>query len=257
MFKTLKYNRGEDNGIDPVRLAKFKKLYESGEYFMHVIHVYVNMFGVIIDGHHKLALHKLFNIPVNFTILTQPEFNVGTDIQIMGAIARFNAITSKWDGKAHYNTALKLGLPLAIKIQELKAEYDTKYNLDGRILTPTRIYALLSCDKKRLESSLVSVEDYVNDGLLVNVHTEKFRTEMNFVCTVLKELQEWNVIYEETAKIVPFNMIRAAMPSVWDSELNMEKFMEEVQAVKFKNVANTVKGCIAYTKRIQTKLLKL
>jgi hypothetical protein len=212
---------------------------------------------VVIDGHHKLRLHEELNIPVNFTVLTQPEFNDGTDIQIMGAIARFNAITSKWDSKAHYNTALKYGLTLAVKIQELKAEYDQKYELDGRILTPTRIYALLSCDKKRLESNLVAVEDYANDDLLKNVNTVKFRSEMNFVCTVLKELQEWNVIYEETAKILPFNMIRATMPSVWDNELNMEKFMEEIQCVKFKNVANTVKGCIAYTKRIQKQILGL
>lgn len=264
MFKTLKYNRGEDDGIDTTRLNKFKKLFENDEYFKHIIHVFVNLMGYVIDGHHKLALHKWLAeqgiiVPINFVILTEPEFNEKDEVKLMGAIARYNAITSKWDSKAHFNTALKMGLPLAIEIENIQARCRTEYGVDGRFLSANRIYSLLSHDKKRLESNLVSVEDYVNEDLVEVAKTEEFEKELKFVCSVLKELQEWNRVYELTAKIEPFNMIRAAMPKVWGNMLNMEMFLEEIQGMefnkRFRNVSNTVKACREYTKKLQKKML--
>jgi len=32
MFTSLEFNRGEDNGLDPVKMAKFEKLLKDGDY---------------------------------------------------------------------------------------------------------------------------------------------------------------------------------------------------------------------------------
>ncbi|MBN1117783.1 MAG: hypothetical protein JXA77_11295 [Bacteroidales bacterium] len=257
MFKKLQYNRGEDTGIDANRLNRFKKLYYNNEYFNDELHLFVNEAMEVIDGHHKLALHiYLFEngikLPINFTVLTQAEYNEGTPIQKMGAIARRNAVTSKWDSKAHFNVALKLQLPLAIAIQNLKAE---GLCIDGRMMTAPRIFALLTSDTKRLNSELVSVEEYDRPDLIDVMSTEKFKKEYEFVCNVINELIKWNKDYEETAKIIPFNMIRAIMPMVWENMLNMDKFVGEIQTKRFANVSNTVKGCTVYAKKIQKKML--
>jgi hypothetical protein len=191
--------------------------------------------------------------------LTQAEYNEGTLLQKIGAIARRNAVTSKWDSKAHFNVALKLRLPLAIAIQNLKAEYMRKYSTDGRMITPSRIFAILTSDSKWLNSDLVTVEDYGKEELIPVMSTEKFKKEFEFVCKVINYLTEWNCVYEETAKITQFNMIRATMPMIWDNMLNMDKFLAEIESKelkeRFKGVANTVKGCVMYTKRFQKKML--
>ena len=259
MFKTLQFNRGEDTGIDVNRLQRFRKLYENGEYFEDEIHVTVNKEMEVVDGHHHLENHiRLAEdgimLPINFTRTLQKEFNEGTQIQKAGAVARRNAINSKWDSKAHFQTALKFRLPLAVAIQILRSECICS---DTRMITPNRIYALLASDNKRLNSELVTVEDYDNDELIAVMSTDKFKKEFQFVCNVINELIKWNKDYEETAKMLPFNMIRAIMPMVWDNMLNMDKFLAEIETKRFANVSNTVKGCTLYAKKIQKKILGL
>ncbi len=261
MFKTLQYNRGEDSGIDNNRLSRFKKLWDNEEYFKDELHVFINMYMEVIDGHHKLKLHKWLQsvgieLPINFTMLTQREYNEGTVIQKMGAIARRNSLTSKWDSKAHFNVAIKLNVRLAIEIQNLKADYMVRFKTDGRMITPSRIYALLTHDNKRLNSDLVTVEDYDKEELIDVMSTDRFIKEFEFVCNVLNELASWNKDYEETAKMTSFHMIRAIMPMVWDNMLNMDRFLEEIKRKRFANVSNTVKGCIVYAKKIQKKMLE-
>ena len=260
MFTLLEFNRGEDSCIDSVKLQSFRKIQADGEYMNDEVQVTVNKSMVIIDGTHKFMLHKELGIPVNFRFTKVPELNSDDKVTLLGAVARLNAVNSKWNSAAHFNTALKLKLPLALEIEKIQAEYNEEYQLDGRTLSPNRVYSLLAHDKSRLESNMVTVEDYNKRDLIKRVDDPAFKNEMQFVCTILQELQEWNKVYEETAKITTFNMIRAAMPYVWENMLNMEMFVDEVKAVdfpkRFKNIANTVKGCTVYTNKLQEKLIK-
>jgi len=260
MFEMLEFNRGEDNGIDANKMREFEMLLANGLYMPDEVQVTINKQRQVTDGTHKNELHKRHNIPINFKFTQIPELNSDDPVILYEAVARINAINSKWNSKAHFNTALKLELPLALVIEKIQAKYNEKYNLDGRTLSSNRVYSLLAHDKSRLESNIVTVKDYANNDL-VNVHkSPHFKQEMHFVCTLLQELQEWNKVYEETAKLTTFHMIRAAIPYVWDDMLNMERFIDEIQNVnfpkRFKNVANTVKGCTAFTNRVQTKLIK-
>ncbi len=265
MFKPLQYNRGIDTGIDVNRLTRFKKLYENDEYFRDEIHLIVNKAMEIIDGHHHWELHKWLkaqgiDLPINFTITVEKEFNEGTLLQKIGAIARRNAITSKWDNKAHFDIATKLGLPLAIAIENIKAEFCKKYNTDSRMITPSRIFALLKSDKNWLNSGLVTVEDYGDESLIEVMKTDKFKKEFEFMIKIINYIVEWNKAYLETSKILPFNMIRAIMPMVWDNMLNMDKFLQYVESkenhLKFKGVSNTVYGCSVYAKNHIKKLME-
>jgi len=265
MFTTLEYNRGEDLGIDNNRLSKFRKLYKCDDYFSDELHLFVNRAMEVIDGHHKLALHKWLltqgiELPINFTILTQAEYNEGTLLQKIGAIARRNSITSKWDNKAHFNVAFKLKVPLAIAIQNIKAEYCTKYNADSRMITPSRIFALLKSNKYWLNSGLVSVEDYDDESLIEIMHSDKFKKEFEFMIKMINNITEWNKVYLATSKIIPFNMIRAIMPMIWDNMLNMDKFMDYVDSkefhLRFKGVSNTVHGCSVYAKNFLKKMMQ-
>jgi hypothetical protein len=260
MFEMLEFNRGEDNGIDPNKMREFETLFANGEYMPEDVQVVINKHRKIIDGTHKHELHRRHNFPVNFRFTQIPELNSDDPVILYEAVSRINAINSKWNSKAHFNTALKLKLPLALEIEKIQAEYNEIYCLDGRTLSSNRVYSLLAHDKARLESNMVTVKDYNNNDLMSRVETPEFKREMHFVCTLLQELQEWNKVYEETAKMTTFNMIRAAMPYVWDNMLNTEMFIDEIKNVefprRFKDTANTVKGCIAFTNRIQQKLIK-
>lgn len=265
MFIPLQYNRGIDTGIDINRLNRFKKMYQNDEYFMKEIHLIVNKAMEIIDGHHHWALHKWLlaqgiELPINFTITIEDEFNEGTLLQKIGAIARRNAVTSKWDNKAHFDIALKLGLPLAIAIQNIKAEYCTKYNTDSRMITPSRIFALLKSDKHWLNSGLVTVEDYDNNSLIEVMKSDKFKKEFEFMIKMINYIIEWNKVYLATSKIIPFNMIRAIMPMVWDNMLNTNKFLNYVDSkefhLRFKGVSNTVHGCSVYAKNFLKKMMQ-
>jgi hypothetical protein len=255
MFRTLKYNRGEDNGIDPVRLAKFKKLIAENKFFFSWVNVVINLSGLIVDGHHRFAVLMALGMPINFTITPEPELNVTDEIKLMGAISRLNAVDSKWNAKSHFDVALKSGLPLAIAIAELKAGLSEKYDIDLRILREGRIYALITRDRKGLESRLVNVEDYLNDNVLNEMSSDRFKKEFDFVCRVMEEIKAWNAVYIDSAKINEFFMIRAAMPLVWDNMLNMDMFLEEIKRVKFANVANTKNGCKVYIQKIQKRIL--
>lgn len=261
MFKKLEFNRGQDNGIDVNRSQRFVKLFLDGQYFTDEIHVIVNREMETVDGHHHLDAHeRLFEmgieLPINFTRTLEKAFNEGTQIKKAGGVARRNAINSKWDGMAHFNTALKFGIPLALEIQKLKAEAAYEYGIDKRMMSSSRIFSLLTSDLKRLNSDLVSVEEYDRPDLIAVLSTEKFKKEFGFVCKVINELNKWNEDYSESAKIIPFNMIRAVMPMVWGNMLNMDMFLAEIQTKRFANVSNTVKGCTTYAKKIQMKLFE-
>jgi len=255
MFHTLKYNRGADNGVDQLRLAKFRKLIEKNQFFFSWVNVVINLSGLIVDGHHRFAVLQELGLPINFIITPEPELNETNEIKLMGAISRLNAVDSKWNAKSHFDVALKSGLPLAIAIAELKAGLGNKYDIDNRVLREGRIFALITQDKKGLESRLVSVEDYANDNVLELMSKTTFITEFDFVCQIMEEIKAWNVIYKDSAKINEFFMIRAVMPLVWDNMLNMDMFLAEIKKVKFPNVANTKNGCKVYIQKIQKRLL--
>ena len=207
--------------------------FENNLFFFSWINVVVNLSGLILDGHHRFAILKHFGLPINFVLAPEPELNVSDKIQLMGAISRLNAVDSKWNAKAHFDVALKSGLPLAIAIAELKAGLSNKYDIDNRVLREGRNYALITQDRKGLESRLVTVEEYAKDNVRELMSNDTFKKEFDFVCKIMEEIKAWNVIYKDTAKINEFFMIRAAMPLVWDNNLNMDMFLAEIKKVKF------------------------
>jgi len=257
MFNTLKFNRGQDNGIDHLRIAKFEKMIEKNEFFFSWINVVVNLSGIILDGHHRFMVLKALRMPINFVIAPEPELNVDDEIKLLAAISRLNAVDSKWNAKAHFDTALKSGLPVAIAIAELKAGLGAKYAIDKRPLREARIFALITANEKTLEGKLVTVEDYDNENVLELMSSDKFRKEFDFVCKVMEEVKKWNDEFKDTAKVNEGFMIRAIMPFVWDNMLNMDKFLAEIKKVKFANVANTKNGCKVYVQKIQKRILNI
>jgi len=257
MFKTLDYNRGEDKGIDTARLAKFKAIVEAGKFFFSWINVVINQAGIIIDGHHRFTMLKFLGLPVNFIITPEPEFNSTVMVELLGAIARLNAIDSKWNGTAHFNAAVKCGVQLAIEIKKVKVELDEEFGIDGKQITGGRIFTLLTENKKGLQSKLVSVEQYDNDLLIEVLNSAKFKAEIRFVYEIMSEAKKWNVLYKKTAKITGFKVIAAAMPKIWDNEMNMKKFLAAVKKYRFQDVADSWEGGRYYVQRLQKEILGL
>ena len=246
-FKPLKFNRGRDNGIEPKRLADFHRIYERGEYFFDIIHVCVNLDLEVVDGLHHLTLHDDLKkmgiiVPLNFAVLPQKEFNEGTPAQKLSAVARYNAKTSKWDATAHFETAIKCKEKLALEIAKLKAVYEAKYPFKKNLLTPSRIYAMVTEDKKGLSSQSKTVEDYCKSELVKVMSADKFKKEFDFACAVMGKVVAHNKLYEEVAFINPFFVVRNVMPLVWDNEVNMERFYYQLNERGFKEVSNTMKG---------------
>ena len=246
-FKPLKFNRGRDNGIEPKRLAEFHRIYEKGEYFHDIIHVCVNLNFDVVDGLHHLTLHndlkkKGIIVPLNFAVLPQKEFNEGTPAQKLAAVARYNAKTSKWDATAHFETAIKCKEKLALEIARVKAVYEAKYPFKKNLLTPSRIYAMITEDKKGLSSQSKTVEDYCKSELVKVMSADKFKNEFDFACAVMAKVVAHNKVYEDVAFINPFFVVRNVMPLIWDNELNMRKFYHNLNKRGFMGVSNTMSG---------------
>lgn len=259
MFEMLEYNRGEDNSIEPAKMREFENIFASGKYMPDAVQLLINKHLQIIDGTHKNELHRRHGIPINFQFTKIPELNSEDPVILYEGVATYNAVNSKWNSKAHFRTALKLKLSLALEIEKIRADYCKEYRISRKHLSANRIYSILSHDKARLESNMVTVKDYAKTDLIGRINDPTFKTEMDFVCNVLKKLEDWNEVYELTAKITPFNMIRATLPFVWENNLNMEEFMDEIEGTefnkRFKEISNTVKGCIAFTKKVQINII--
>lgn len=238
MFKFLKFNRGADNSIIPLRVAAFKKLYEEGNFYEDICHVLINLSDELCDGHHKLTMAEAIGIPVNFQITAQPQFNSPNLSDKLNAISKYNAMSSKWDGRANFDSAVQTKEPLALAILKMQGELNIKYGINPKMLTASRIVAIIKCNEIGLAGKSLEREAYCSKETLKVMQIEKFKTEMEFVCNVIKYVLSHN---ERNPEITPFYVIRNIMPNVWNSVANMKWFYHNMVKMGFKDVGNTMK----------------
>ena len=231
--KRVRFNRGEKNGIEPARLAYFKKLYESGKYFNQVSYVLINLIGEIIDGTHRHAMHEALGIPVNIMVTDQEEFNSEDEAVKLLAIATYNAKDSKWQPSAHFNAAYLFESPLALRIYDIKSEYENTYKFKKNLLTPSRIYAVLTHDRIGLAGKGQDVSAYCNSSLVPEINSDRFNKEFSFICAIMNLVIDRNK--ELNSDINPFFVIRVILPMIWDNELNMEKFYSRLVKYQYNN----------------------
>jgi hypothetical protein len=250
MFKLLKYNRGEDNSIVAAKVNAFKKLYASGKFYTNIVHVIINMFDEVMDGHHKLKMAEELSIPINFIITPEADFNSPSLSVKLNAISKLNAFTSKWDGKANFLSAVKTKEPLAIAILKLQGSINTIYGINSKILTASRIITLLTKDVDGLASKSMERDVYCRKEYLPILQSDAFMTEMEFICETIKYILSWNM---RNPEITPFFIIRNVMPRVWDNKLNMKEFYHFMVKTGFKNVGNTMRSTGKWVDEISAK----
>jgi hypothetical protein len=260
MFKLLQYNRGEDNGIETKRLNDFKKIVKENKFFFTWINVVINESGVIVDGHHRFQLLKELGLPVNFIITAEKKFNPEYDpkgTKLLSAIATLNAVDSKWNGTHHFNAAVKCGVQLAVEIKMQKALFDNKMDIDRKQVTGGRIFNLIKKNVKGLQSTLVDVTDYEDATLIERLVSDDFKKELEFVYGIMSVAKRFNDANKNKKRITGYKIVAAAMPLVWNNELNMDKFLKAVEIYEFNNVADSWSGGKYYVNMIQKELLNL
>jgi len=120
ILKPLSYNRGVANGVIMSKVNTIRQMITDGLFYMNVIHVEINLRGEIIDGHHRLVALKYANLPVNFIINSQPEFNCDNASEILNNVSEYNALNSSWSDIDAYMSALGFNEPTAMAIFNLK-----------------------------------------------------------------------------------------------------------------------------------------
>jgi len=252
MFKFLKFNRGADNSIVPAKVAVFKKLYESGNFFMDICHVLINLSDEVCDGHHKLVMAEAIGIPINFQITAQPQFNSPNLSDKLNAISKYNAMSSKWDGRANFDSAVQTKEPLALAILKLQGEINIKYGINPKMLTASRIVAIITKCENGLAGKSLERESYCNKETLKLMQTDNFDSEMEFVCNVIKYVLSHN---EKNPEITPFHVIRNIMPNVWNNVANMKWFYHNMVKMGFKDVGDTMRKVGIRVDEMSTKKL--
>jgi hypothetical protein len=231
IFKRMEHNRGEASGIEKNRVNTFKRLVEENRYYGNMTHTIVNMIFEMCDGTNREEMHKICNIPLNFLVTPEPDFN-SPDIKVkLNAMSRINAVNQKWNGTANFKVATKCDAMLAMEIATLKAKFESVYHFKKNLLTPSRIYALLVKDSDGLNGKSREMSVYCDDSLVSKIKEEKFNTEFGFVCAVCD-----NMI--KKSDITPFYVIRAIMPLIWDETVTMKAAYNAILNDDFKKVSN-------------------
>lgn len=236
LFKHLGFNRGEDNGVDVKRVTAFQKMLESGKFYARLPQVIINLKGLIVDGHHRKLMLESLGEPIKFIITDEPAFNEGTETEIMIAVSELNGTSSKWNSKAHFDAAVKMEVPLAMRIKHIKTTLDTKYGVKKGMVSPSRIYGVITRELKALESNLKTVGDYQNESIL-NLSNEKlFIEELEFIYGVIAFAMHWNSKNAGKWFVQPFDVIRRVMPMIWNGDFTKENFYHNMVAKGIKCV---------------------
>jgi len=260
MFTPLKHNRGEDKGIESKRLNDFKRVVAENKFFFTWVNVIINKAGVVIDGHHRLQLLKELGLPINFIVTHEKKFNPKNDpngVKLLSAIAALNAVNSMWTGTQHFNAAVNSDLQLAVQIKLMKARFDVEFNIDRKQITGGRIFNLLKKNVSGLQSTLVDVSDYEDTSLIERLLSDDFEQELRFIYGIMKTAKNFNQENKNRKRITGFKVVAAAMPLVWDKELNMVKFLKAVEIYEFDNVADSWSGGKYYVNMIRQELLNV
>jgi hypothetical protein len=153
MIKSLEFNRGEQEGFVPKRVAAIVKMIENNTFMWGVCHVLVNLKGNGIDGNNRKQGIKIKKMPLNFMLTAEPRFNLDDDSEILNNVSDYNSINSAWFDGDSYLSALGYDEPTAMAIFNLKAEITENWGAKiADQFTPSRVVVLATKDIKGLSS---------------------------------------------------------------------------------------------------------
>jgi hypothetical protein len=252
LFSRLDANRGAKNSIKTSKLKEFRELYEAGHFYAQASYVLINLKGWIIEGHHRTAMLEAIGVPVAFIVTAQPEFNMGTKSEVLNHVSRFNSVNGKWTGIDAFNSALSCEEPLAVAFDEIRAELKAKY--DNRMLTPGRLYALLTENEKDLHGNNKDRSVFCNEGLAEKALKQDFALKLKYIMRVCQLVNDFNADPDVIKKMDAWKVIKAIMPMFWSNEANMDKMFHLMSVDKFKNISKVTMPVIrAYLTELSHK----
>ncbi|MFW6246708.1 MAG: hypothetical protein ACOC22_00835 [bacterium] len=231
----LAYNRGIGTGIVNRKLVAIKQMIEAGLFYMHVVHVEINLRGQIIDGHHRYMALMQMGLPINFIINMQPQFNCEDPSEILNNVSEYNKINSSWSDTDAYKSALGFNEPAAMAIFNIKKHIEQK-GVDSAIFTPARLIAVATKNSKGLAGSKQKRIVYCNKEYADIINSPAFYSEINEIIDLLKYLGE------KKAPAAHWYYVRAIKPIDWSGERSFENTFNLLQKDAFKSIPQDAKN---------------
>jgi len=238
MLKSLKFNRGVEEGFLPERVQAITKMIDNGTFMYGVAHVLVNLCGVAIDGGNRKIGLKLRNKPVNFIITAEPRFNLDDESEILNNVSELNSINPVWFDNDAYKSALGYDEPTAVAIKDLKkviADSETFAGLED-LFTPSRVIVLATKDKTGLSSKKQSRRVYCSHDIAQTIKSDDFKKLVDFTCNVL------NFVAVNNPSITPWFVIRQLMPHIWKYDLSLNVLLSNLTKRGFVGIDTKMAG---------------
>lgn len=221
-YDILKDTEGNRAGLNERRIKKFQKLIKRDRFINEVSITLVNKKGKKIDGHHRSAAVEREGLPVYFMITDSSEFNGTSQDKILNNIARINSsINPTWSKEDHFKSALKSGLPLATKLEEIKEELSEECNIPSKNISTNDLYGILKADISSYGKKITRAE--LQDASLVKeVETPRFREDVIFYARLM--------MYFKNSPVRSYKAVKQVFREMWlgDIDFNKSRFLENL-----------------------------
>ena len=225
-YEMLNNTEGNRTGISERRVKKFQKLIKKDEFINDVSITLVNLKGKKIDGHHRSAAIEREGLPLYFMITDSSEFNGnGKSVdknRILNNIARINSgVNPAWSKQDHFKSAINSGVPLAMKLNEIKDELIDKFNLSENNISTNDLYGILKRDIKSYGIKITR-EELENRPLLLEIEKPLFKEEVIFYAKLMT--------YFKNSPIRSYKAIKQIFREMWADEIdfNRDRFYDNM-----------------------------
>jgi len=238
ILKPLEGNRGQKNSVKSSKLKEFKELHKEGMFFAFTSVVWVNLDGFIIEGNNRKAMLEEMGEPIAFIVTDQPQFNTGSQSDILNMVAKYNSINSKWTGMDNFESAIQMNEPLAIEFENVKKLMLETFELKSiTFLTPGFLYALATKDIKAIHGTSRERADFCNVELAEYAKTKEFQYMVKYMVKLNNLIDSFKI-----AGIKNRDVFKCILPLVWENKVpnaaTLFELIEKDRFIKLKSLNN-------------------
>lgn len=242
-FKRLKGNRGVN--VEQKRVKYFNDKITENQFFPLLGLIFVDVNGVIQEGHHRFESLKKAGKPIIFVVI--PSMTIEE-------IATFNTnLPSKWDAENHLNSAMENGSKFAKNFFEIRAKIiSVVYGAKGskNQLNVGEMFGLLTDNIKYFNGgakNTVKYSEFFNSEFETKALTEDYYNKLKNFVEIKKILQSQGFDRVHNITKVIFS---CSIPNTYVRGFSLERFRINLMSEKFDPKDNTASEYRVEAKRI-------
>lgn len=194
MLKHPKLNRASEVGYVEKKVQEFQTLINCSLFMNDINLITVNKDGLIIEGNHRVEALKREKLPVPFYLNPSKRINGVSDEEILKVLIAYNGVRSNWDRNQAFDTALKLQMPLAIKITLLLDEIYNNPKYKGVVnktnFQPSKIVGILTKNVDFIHGRKITIDLFNDMDLVKRMGSEEFAKELSFTLNIMLVLND-------------------------------------------------------------------